>query len=196
MITSVESKIVSQWSRDGQYLVYENADVKTGADLWVFPIGEASSADRKPRLFLKTEFNEYQGQISPDGHWMAYTSNSTGSNEIFVQPFPTGEGKWRISTAGGIAARWRGDSKELYYVAADNKMMAVSVKASLSAKPSFEPGTPQALFDSHRLTDNRIHQYDVTNDGKRFLINTDSEGGSAQQLVVVVNWTGANHAAR
>jgi Tol biopolymer transport system component len=188
VIRSSESKIVSQWSRDGQYLVYSNADVKTGGDLWVFPIGEVPSADRKPKPFLRTQFNEYQGQISPDGHWIAYTSNSTGSNEISVQPFPVGEGKWQISTAGGTSARWRGDSKELYYVAADNKMMSVAVKASVSPKPSFEPGTPQALFDSHMLTGNVIHQYDVTSDGKRFLINTVPAGASASELTVVVNW--------
>jgi hypothetical protein len=110
------------------------------------------------------------------------------SREIFAQPFPTGDGKWKISTAGGTAARWRGDSKELYYVAADNKMMSVAIKASMSPKPSFEAGTPQALFDSHMLTGNVIHQYDVTSDGKRFLINTVPEGGSAPELNVVVNW--------
>jgi serine/threonine protein kinase len=188
VITSGESKVVSQWSHDGKYLVYDKAEVKTGRDLWVFSVGDAPSADHKPKLFLQTPFDEFQAQISPDGHWMSYTSTSTGTDEIFVQPFPTGEGKWKVSTSGGTAARWRGDSKELYYVAADNKMMAVAVKVASRAKPSFEAGTPEALFDSHMLTGNTIHQYDVTSDGKRFLINTVAEGGSMPELTVVVNW--------
>jgi hypothetical protein len=103
--------------------------------------------------FLHSEFNEFQGQLSPDSHWMAYTSNKTGHREVHVLSFPTGEGETRISIAGGEPLRWRGDSKELFFMGADAKMMTVAVKAELPSglgkKASFVPGVPQPLFEAH-----------------------------------------------
>jgi hypothetical protein len=142
--------------------------------------------------FLRTEFDELLGQFSPDSHWMAFTSDRSGQREVYVRPFPSGEGEWTISIGGGQAPRWRGDGKELFFEAANGKMMAVPVKASTGTKPFFDPGAPVALFDAHVVNSgNEIgFEYDVTADGKRFLINTASgpSGASALPLTVVVNW--------
>jgi hypothetical protein len=110
---------------------------------------------------------------------------------VYVRPFPASQGKWRISTAGGEQPRWRGDGKELFYVAADGKMTAVAVKAAAVPKPSFEPGAPLPLFDAHMVAAggfSTFFQYDVTADGKRFLVDTTA-ASSAPPLTVVVNWT-------
>ena len=184
--------IPSQWSPDGRFIVYVEFDPKSKGDIWVLP-AEGSKADRKPVLFLKTEFNEVFGQLSPDGHWMAFTSDQSGRPEVYVRPFPRGDGEWTISTAGGRQPRWRGDGRELFFEAANGKMMAVPITAGFGAKPSFEPGAPAALFDAHIVPAGNRFQYDVTADGKRFLIDTLSGGGvtSAPPLTVVTNWLAA-----
>jgi eukaryotic-like serine/threonine-protein kinase len=179
----------SQWSRDGRFIVYQENDPKNKEDLWVVPT-EDDAGDRKPMPFLRSEFNELLGQLSPDSHWMAYTSDRSGQREVYVRPFPPGEGEWTISIAGGQASRWRGDGKELFFVAADGKLMAVPVKAAAGPKPSFEVGAPVALFNPHMVigTDDAF-QYDVAADGKRFLINTTGGPGvAAPSLTVVTNW--------
>ena len=178
----------TQWSKDGRFIVYEESDPKNKQDIWVLP-AEGAAAERKPMPFLRTEFNEEYGQLSPDSHWMAFTSDRSGREEIYVRPFPPGEGEWAISIAGGSFSRWRADGKELYFVAADGKMMAVAVKATAGAKPSFEAGVPVALFDTHMRSDVAAFQYDVTVDGKRFLINTTGTGTvTAPPITVVTNW--------
>jgi eukaryotic-like serine/threonine-protein kinase len=182
----------SQWSRDGRYIVYFELDPKNKFDLWVLPTS-GSTADRKPIPFLRTEFSELFGQLSPDSHWMAFTSDRSGQREVYVRPFPPSEGEWTISIAGGQAPRWRGDGKELFFVAADGKMMAVPVKATAGAKPSFEAGTPAVLFEAHMVGNENttLFEYDVTADGKRFLINTarTAEVTSSPPLTVVTNWS-------
>ena len=182
----------NQWSRDGRFIVYHENDPKTKRDLWVLP-NEGSVAERKPIPFLRTDANEVLGQLSPDSHWMAFTSDRSGKREVYVRPFPPGEGEWTISLAGGEMPRWRGDGKELFFEAADGNMMAVAVKAVSGPKPSFEAGTPVPLFAVHmaHIGAGTNFEYDVTADGKRFLINTTGGPGaaSAPPLTVVTNWT-------
>jgi hypothetical protein len=112
---------------------------------------------------------------------------------VYVRPFPTGEGEYRLSVEGGEQARWRGDGTEVFFVGADSKMMAIAVKPEDGSKPSFNRGTPTPLFDSHIAQNpaTSAFQYDVTPDGKRFLINTSllsTSVSSAAPLTVVVNW--------
>ena len=188
--TSVD--LANQWSRDGRYIVYSHSTEKNKLDLWYVPL-DGQNGERKPAPFLETEFNEMLGQLSPDSHWMAYTSDESGQREVYVRPFPPGDGKWKISTAGGDQPRWRGDAKELYYLAADGKMTAVPLKITAGPKPLFEPGAPVPLFDSHILNSvatNSVFQYDVTADGKRFLVvsTAQANGSSSAPLNVVVNW--------
>ena len=184
-------KSLNQWTRDGRFIVYAENDPKTGPDIWVLPMGEGS--DRKPTVFLHTEFIENHGQLSPDDHWMSYTSNASGQREVYVRSFPAGDDEQRISTAGGEQARWRGDGKELFYVAPDGKMMAVTVKAAAGSKLTFEK--PTTLFDSHIAGLNITYfNYDVTADGKRFLVATTGAAADPSSptgvppLTVLVNW--------
>ncbi len=144
--------------------------------------------DRKPLVLANSPGNQDQGQFSPDGHWVAYTSNETGVSEIYVIPFPPnpGGGKWMVSRGGGVQARWRRDGRELFYISPDWKMMAVDVTTS----PTFQAGTPHPLFDTD-MVDTGIRtgpiSWDIAPDGKRFLIiSPDSTGVSS--LNVVLNW--------
>jgi hypothetical protein len=180
-----------QWSRDGRFIVYMQYDPKTKDDLWVLPT-EGAATESKPVPFLRTECNELFGQLSPDSHWMAFTSDRSGRREVYVPPFPSGEGEWAVSIEDGEQPRWRGDGKELFFEAVDGKMMAVPVKASAETKPSFEAGTPVPLFDAHMVhfSISNLIEYDVTADGKRFLIDTTGGSGAASSppLMVVTNW--------
>jgi Tol biopolymer transport system component len=183
----------TQWSRDGRFIVYFEQGPKNKFNLWVLP-AEGAAADRKPIPFLRTEFNEFQGQLSPDSRWMAFTSDRSGRREVYVRPFPSGEGERIISLAGGEQPRWRGDGKELFFEAADGKMTAVPVIKTVApgvqekVKPSFEAGTPVALFDA-RMVHLGGFEYDVTADGKRFLVNTTgATGATSPPLTVVTNW--------
>jgi hypothetical protein len=121
---------------------------------------------------------------------MAYTSNESGAPDVYVRPFPQGDGKWKISVSGGEQPRWRGDGKELFFIGADGKLYAVVVKMAERPKPSFGAGTPSALFEPHIIGTpiNMAFQYDVTADGKRFLVNTTRGAEAAPSLTVVANW--------
>jgi len=177
--------------------VYEVIDPKTSNDLWVLPL----SGDRKPSPLLHTPFSETHGQISPDGKWLAYSSNETGRGEIYVQPFPSGAGKWQVSTSGGQFPRWRRDGRELFYMtqASGGKMMAVDVTSSGS---TFEAGSPKELFDSpyinlaHSGTGpgaGPYHTFAVSADGQRFLIPHPPSTDAAtvtMPIAVVENWAG------
>jgi Tol biopolymer transport system component len=197
LLVSAVNARTDQWSRDGRFIVFTRVDPKTRLDLWVLPMGEGAAANRNPVKFQDTEFNESQGQLSPDSQWMAYTSDESGQREVYVRPFPSGEGKWTISTAGGEQPRWRGDGKKLFYLDANGKVTAVEVNGVRAPKPLFDAGVPVALFESHIFgSANNVYdvfQYDVTADGKRFLVIVNAAGAvSAPPLTVVVNWvTGA-----
>jgi serine/threonine protein kinase len=189
LLASDNFKVPTQWSRDSRLIIYSELDPKTKWDIWVLPL--EGGPQRRPIPFLHSEFNETFGQLSPDSHWMAYTSDKSGQREVYVVAFPTGEGEKRISIDGGEQPRWSGDGRELYFVGADGKMMALAVKAVAEAKPTFDLRTPQALFETHlaRPSNNPLFEYDITADEKRFLLNTTGIGSaSAPMLNVVVNW--------
>jgi Tol biopolymer transport system component/predicted Ser/Thr protein kinase len=189
LLPSTVSDYPTQWSRDGRFIVYEESDPKNKFDLWVLPV-QGTAAERKPMPFLRTEFNEIEGQLSPDSRWMAFASDRSGRYEVYVRPFPPGEGEWAISNAGGTQPRWRADGKEMFFIATDGKMMAVPVKAAPGVKPSLEAGVPAALFDAHDASDDEYfaYEYDVTADGSRFLIDTTGGGGAAPALTVVTHY--------
>jgi dipeptidyl aminopeptidase/acylaminoacyl peptidase len=164
------------WSRDGRYIIEQTSDAKRGYDLWVLPL----FGDKKPFPYLQTPANETKAKLSPDGQWLAYVSDESKRSEIYVQAFPAPGGKSQISTSGGDHPVWSRDGKELYYIAADGKMMAVEVKTGAK----FEAGSPKSLFDAH-LAGNG---FDVGKDG-RFLIPVPVEQGGATPITVVLNWT-------
>jgi Tol biopolymer transport system component len=189
-VESAQDKSVSDWSHDGRFLLYHSYDPQTSWDLWVLPI----EGDRKPFVFLKTNFDERRAMFSPDGRWVAYMSNESGRYEVYMRPFsgnaPAGStgGQWQVSTSGGINPRWRADGKELYYIAPDGKLIATPITASGT---TIQPGTPVALFQTRIYgggTDVNIGtSYDVSGDG-RFLINTVLED-AASPITLLQNWT-------
>ena len=183
LVESEEVKFASDWSRDGRFLLYGSESPQTSCDIWVVPM----EGEHKPFVFLKTNFDERHAVFSPDGRWVAYTSNQSGQYEIYVQPFQRGTGQWQVSSSGGMYPRWRSDGRELYYIAPDGKMMAASVTTSGT---TFQAGTPMALFQTRIYgggTDVNVgHQYDVSTDG-RFLINTVLED-STSPITLLQNW--------
>jgi serine/threonine protein kinase/Tol biopolymer transport system component len=197
LLSTPDGKTVNQWSRDGRFIVYMDQDPKTKWDVWVLPLGPEGKPSGAPMPFVRSGFNEAHGQLSPDSHWMAYTSDVSGQREVYVQPFPSADNELRISTAGGAEPRWRGDGKELFYMTPDGKLTAVAVTASPGPRPSLRAGAPVTLFDTHLppLNLNNFN-YDVTADGKRFLITTNplaasSAAPSTPPLTVRVNWNAA-----
>jgi Tol biopolymer transport system component len=171
------------WSKDGQFLLHYQDGQNTRADLWALPV---AGNDRKPVAVANTPFEDSKGQFSPDGRWVAYETNESGRFEIVVQAFPEVRGKWQVSTAGGTQPRWRPDGKELYFIAPDRKLMAVTVAALES---TFEVGMPVALFPTKiagPTGPTSKSQYAVSRDG-RFLIVTVLDDASAP-ITLVLNW--------
>jgi Tol biopolymer transport system component/class 3 adenylate cyclase len=170
---------VDDWSRDGSYMIEEllnTGNVKR--DIWVLPL----FGDRKAFAYLHSEFNETNAKLSPNGQWLAYTSDESRRNEIYVQTFPTPGGKWQVSTNGGDSPIWSEDGKELYFIGADRKMMAVEVKAGTK----FEADLPKPLFDVRLQAGIPVPRYDVSKDG-RFLIPVPLDQ-STTAMTVVFNW--------
>jgi Tol biopolymer transport system component len=176
------SLFITDWSKDGKFIVYHKQHEKTGNDIGVLPM----TGDRQPHNYLMTQFGEQWGKMSPDGRWLAYRSDESGRDEIYVQSFPVPGRKVMVSQGGGTLPRWRRDGKELYYVSADDKLMAVPVATGAS----FAAGTPVALFEvgSYSRRNNR-YGYDVGADGQRFLVLRPQEDASTRPLTVVQNWT-------
>jgi dipeptidyl aminopeptidase/acylaminoacyl peptidase len=174
-------KEATDWSSDGRFIIFTAYGLKTAADLWILPL----AGDAKPHPFLETEFVEEEGHFSPDGRWVAYVSNESGRSEVYVQSFPQTGGKWLISTGGGAQPHWRGDGKELFYIAADKTLMAVAVNAT----STFETAAPAPLFKTQVSGYSAPNRYVVTADGQRFLINGPAEEVSKTPITVVLNWT-------
>ena len=181
------------WSPDGRWLLYEERGKDTGADLWALPDASGpATEERKPIPYLVTPFSETQGKFSPDGKWVAYSSNESGAVEIYVRPFPASTGgKWLVSNGGGRQARWSRDGKELFYVAPNGDMMSVELKATAT---TFEASTPKVLFHPPILGGQgggptAAWRYDVSRDGQRFLINAATEEKNSTPLTVTTHWT-------
>ena len=164
------------WSRDDKYLL-----ARKDNELWYLAL-----PDFQAKPYLQPKWIVRNAQFSPDGKWVAYSSNETGNWEIYVSPFPNGTSKWQVSR-GGIEPRWRRDGKELFYLSAEGKMMAVPVKLGTS----FEAGPPVVLFQTHLrqpISAQDVFSYDVTGDGQKFLINTKVDEPNAAPLSVILNW--------
>ncbi len=176
LIESETSKIPMSWSRDGRYIVYWTP----GQIQWILPM----TGDRKPFQF--SEGSSSHAQISPDGKWVAYLSFETGRGEVYVKPFPTGSGKWRVSKDGGVFPRWKADETELYFLAQASfaKMMSVEIRVNGA---TIQPGEPRALFDSGYLNVNHpsnYHTFAISPDGQRFLIPRPDVAPDARALTL------------
>jgi len=168
------------WTPDGQFILY-GSFIRDSPDLWMLPlVGEG-----KPKPILETPFSQWSARVSPDGRWLAYNSNESGRVEAYIQPFQTPGEKLRLSVNGSGPVSWRGDGKELFYLALDGTMMAVPIQAS----DAMEPGIPQSLFQTGIATATVLRQFAVTEDGQRFLLLAPLPAESATAITVILNWT-------
>jgi hypothetical protein len=174
------------WSSDGQFVFLTTFTPEANSDIRVLP----ADAHSEPFVWLQTKANEFNARLSHDRRWLAYVSDESGRNEIYVQSFDgssrAGADKWQISTEGGTQPRWRRDGRELFYVTPDSRLMVVELKAG----QTFSYGKPRLLFAApemfHRGPRN---DYDVTPDGQKFLIRTNWRRDPPAPVHVVVNWS-------
>jgi eukaryotic-like serine/threonine-protein kinase len=173
-------------SPDGRYIVYMRHDPKsnTGFDIWALPMFPDKSGEQKPFPVVATDFVDITPSFSPDGKWLAYANNQTGRYEVYVQPFPSGGGRWQVSTAGGARPNWRKDGKELYFFSTDQQVMAVDVQQNGS---SMQLGTPHALFKATTVNGPQ-GPYAVSADGKKFVMNTVLPQSLTEPLTLITNW--------
>ena len=179
----------NSWSLDDQQILctlfLDDNSNERATGLFLVP-----AAGGKPKPFLETRGSERTGQISPDGKWVAYASTESGDWEIYVTTFPGAAGKWQVSRGGGMEPRWRGDGKELYFVAQSGMLMA----APISTEGSFSSGTPAPLFPLRGRTyvsSTDFYTYDVTRDGQRFLVNRYLKADHPTPLTIVLNASAA-----
>jgi Tol biopolymer transport system component len=180
LLKSELQKIPTSWSSDGRFLLYSATDPKTASDIWLLPL----RGDRKPVPLVQTEFAESEARFSPDMRWIAYTSLRSGRPEIHVRAFDatspgssSGEAT-PVSKDGGRQARWRQDGRELIFQAADNSIMAVN----LTIDKQLHVGTPTRLFVPAGL------YWDVTADGRRFLVTMPPADAGLTPITVMMNW--------
>jgi eukaryotic-like serine/threonine-protein kinase len=173
----------TDWSRDGRTALITLSTTGTGRDIYQLSVetGQFTPLIQTPAL-------EVQARFSPDNRWIAYASNETGRWEVFVEAFPQSGSRWQVSTDGGSQPIWRRDGKELFFVAPDRKLMAVSVAAG----ETFVRGTPRALFETRMRPTYAPYpvNYDVTADGQRFLIDAVVPN-TGPTISIVTNWTAA-----
>jgi Tol biopolymer transport system component len=169
------------WSPDGRVLAFTNASLTgTALDIWMLPLGKTV-----PEPFAKTRFNERSPRFSSDGRWVAYVSDESGRDEIYVQPYPGPGGKSQVSADGGSEPVWASNGRELFYWV-DDKLMAVAV----ATLPTFSADTPRPLFEGR--FERRLAGYpnfDVTADGQRFLMFKGTQTAAPAQITVVLDWT-------
>jgi len=185
-----QNKLPFQWK--DRLLLYASAPPNGLLNARFFVKPTQGAAHAVPTSEATTE--EGQPQLSPDGRWMAYVSDVTGSPHVFVRPFPRGTVRWLVSPTGGFEPKWRGDGRELFYLAPDRTLMAVDVGANHG---SFSTGAPRPLFRTNLtgaylgspFLNTRVrNEYEVSADGQRFLLNEPVEGPSAYAVRILVNW--------
>jgi Tol biopolymer transport system component len=174
-----EACAVGSFSPDGQLLAWGGA---ANSNIFVLRL-----SDRKVQTFLQTPFNEAAPEFSPDGRWLAYSSDESGRREVYVQPYPGPGRKWQISAEGGNEPVWNRNGREIFYRSGD-RMMAVDI----TTQQSFSAGRPKMLFEGrYQPTPVQRANYDVSPDGQRFLMvkPTAAQEAAPTQINVVLNWT-------
>jgi Tol biopolymer transport system component len=165
------------WSSDGQFILVGIYSPATSWDIGRIPLNGGP-----PELLLNSPAGERDGKLSPDMHWIAYDSTASGRREIWIQPLPPNGSRFQVSNGGGTAVRWRADGRELFYIAGDGKLTAVSV--SPGDTPKF--GTPTALFQTQQREGGG--SYTPSPDGQRFLLNVPLPAADTDPISVIVNW--------
>ena len=197
LTTSLNAQFPASISPEGTRLVVREYVPTTGFNLRVLrlapsttlgaspstPLGTPSARQTEP--LVQTTSTEGPGELSPDGHWLAYQSNESGRDEIFVRPFPTVDaGRWTISTSGGSSPVWARRGTELFYLDGTGALNRVPIRTA----PTFSAGTPTRLFDTRYYAGEAGHPYDVSPDGQRFLMIKAAGTDQAPRMVVVLNW--------
>lgn len=167
------------WSSDGRYILISRTDSKTQDDVWVIPLSKES----EPYPIINSPFNEYDACFSPDGRWMAYVSDETGVEQVYVTSFPGPGSKWQVSTNAGDRPKWRGDGKELYYLSNEDEIMSAEADG---AGQTFRVGQVKVLFEINGARPGTV--YDVTSDGQRFLVNQVMQRSAKTTVVMIKNW--------
>ena len=186
----------SDWSRDGRYLIYTGNADRNDEGIWYVRDPLSQAGEHKPVRLEGPETAASQGQISPDGRWLAYTLTTSTGNYVYVRAFPSGSRRWRISTGAGWQPRWRGDGKELYFLTPEpeDEKTLIAVRVRATPHGDFEAGSPQPLFHFRAIaTVSRINHflYSITEGGQRFL--TIEQAGEAAPVVnVISNWESAS----
>ena len=184
-VPSMDDILPNSWSSDDRQILFTRQGA-SGEHLELLPV-----AGGEPTRFLTGNSSEANGQISPDGKWVAYASDDLGNWEIYVTSFPGAAGKWQVSRGGGTEPRWRGDGKEIFYIAPSGMLMAVPV----NGESIFATGTPVPLFQIHGrapISSTDIFTYDVAKDGKRFLVNRYVKPEHVAPLTILLNTANGN----
>ena len=169
----------TSFSPDGRYLLYESSSPNKQWDLWSVSLDPPS----KPVPFLQTGGNDQDGQFSPQGRWVAYTSDESGREEVYLRTFPEAGESVPVSSTGGHSPRWRADGQELFYLAADGKLMSVEITPGRESHPS----TPKPLFQANAV----LPSWSVSADGQRFLFAIPTQQNTQPVFTVVLNWMAA-----
>ena len=172
---------LDDWSRDGRFLFYDVIDwQRFHFDVWVRDLSNGVN-----RPLLQASFDESGARLSADGHWVAYESMESGSQQVFLRSFPESTERRQVSVDGGNQPRWRGDGRELYFASPDRKIMAVEIRTA----PRLEVGPPRALFQTRILTVVEArNQYDATADGQRFIVNSRRQEDAMLPITILSGW--------
>jgi Tol biopolymer transport system component len=182
IVQNDDNNVPLDWSRDGRFLSIQTIPAK-GQRVWQLQVLDLSTKKTTVVVGEGGVNGVGDSRFSPDGHFVAYDSDVSGRSEVYIQAFPGSGGKWQISAAGGYLPRYRGDGRELFYLSLDNKIMAVSIEPG----PPFHAGAPAPLFAFHPVLSGNA--YDVSPDGKQFLVNSLPADQGSPPLSLLVNWT-------
>jgi Tol biopolymer transport system component len=175
VLPTPDAKRPLDWSPDGRLLLYSTQRADGGAGLHALQV----AGDRKPDALGRASFNETDARFSPDGRWIAYVSDETGTDEVYVRQFPEPGGQWPVTSGGGTRPRWRRDGRELYFMLPGG----VIGSADIASGPSLAVGTPRPLFAIGSASD-----YEPFSDGHRFIVTRPARDTARDAIVAVLNW--------
>jgi Tol biopolymer transport system component len=175
--------VATDWTPDDDGLLYSVGDLAASGQLWILPL----TGDRKPKSLLPCSSICKEGRFSPDGHWLAYSSNESGRFEVYIVPYGTSHtGKWQVSSGGGSLPAWRRDGRELFYLSTDSSVVSVPVTLAIEGA---KVAKPSPLFHVNGFLGNVgiVAPYDVNANGQRFVI-LKTPKAERQNITLVMNW--------